>query len=198
LSSYSAPIRSAFRILSRACGTENFRRAVLARRLRRHRFAPRRGDPQRRCSISWKSAPWPGTESERIDRGRIAQLSLFRKKYLYPFEIRNESDAVSPSARRLEPGARGLECVISTRQTKLRLAHAINGVIARRRPTQDAAAAKLGVNQPKAPALANIKLDGFSVERLMIVLTALDQDVEIVIRKKPRSRAAGRISVAAG
>ncbi len=84
------------------------------------------------------------------------------------------------------------------RQTKLRLAHAINGVIARHRLTQDAAADKLGVNQPKVSALANTKLDGFSVERLMIFLTALDQDVEIVIRKKPRSRAAGRISVVAG
>ena len=83
------------------------------------------------------------------------------------------------------------------RQTKLRLAHAINSVIARRRLTQAAAAAKLGVNQPKVSALANYKLDGFSVERLMIFLTALDQDVEIVISKKPRSRAAGRISVVA-
>ncbi|MGD1035985.1 MAG: helix-turn-helix transcriptional regulator [Roseiarcus sp.] len=83
------------------------------------------------------------------------------------------------------------------RQTKLRLAHAVNGVIARRRLTQEAAAEKLGVNQPKVSALANYKLDGFSVERLMIFLTALDQDVEIVIRKKPRSRAAGRISVVA-
>jgi predicted XRE-type DNA-binding protein len=83
------------------------------------------------------------------------------------------------------------------RQTKLRLAHAINGVIARRRLTQVAAAAKLGVNQPKVSALANYKLDGFSVERLMTFLTALDRDVEIVIRRKPRSRAAGRISVVA-
>jgi hypothetical protein len=33
--------------------------------------------------------------------------------------------------------------------------------------------------------------------RLMTFLTALDQDVEIVIRKKPRSRAAARISVVA-
>ncbi|MGO9770201.1 MAG: helix-turn-helix domain-containing protein [Roseiarcus sp.] len=74
---------------------------------------------------------------------------------------------------------------------------AVNGVIARRRLTQDAAAGKLGVNQPKASALANTKLDGFSVERLMVFLTALDQDVEIVIRNKPRSRAAGRISVVA-
>jgi predicted XRE-type DNA-binding protein len=82
------------------------------------------------------------------------------------------------------------------RQTKLRLAHAINDIIAHRRLTQDAAADKLGVGQPKAPALAHYRLDGLSGERLMIFLTALDQDVGIVIRKKPRSRAAGRILVA--
>jgi predicted XRE-type DNA-binding protein len=83
------------------------------------------------------------------------------------------------------------------RQTKLRLAHAINGIIGRRRLTQAAAAAKLGVNQPKVSALASYKLAGFSVERLMGFLTALDQDVEIVIRQKPRSRASGRILVVA-
>lgn len=83
------------------------------------------------------------------------------------------------------------------RQTKLRLAHAINDVRARGRLTQAAAAAKLGVSQPKVSALANYKLDGFSVERLMTFLTALDQDVEIVIRRKPSSRGAGRISVVA-
>jgi len=43
----------------------------------------------------------------------------------------------------------------------------------------------------------NYKLAGFSVERLMNLLTALDQDVEIVIRKKPRSRKTARISVVA-
>ncbi|MBK5959523.1 XRE family transcriptional regulator [Rhodoplanes elegans] len=83
------------------------------------------------------------------------------------------------------------------RQTKLRLAHAINQVIARKRLTQAAAAEKLGINQPKISALANYRLGGYSVERLMTFLTALDQDVEIVIRTKPRSRAAGRISVVA-
>jgi predicted XRE-type DNA-binding protein len=83
------------------------------------------------------------------------------------------------------------------RQTKLRLAHAINGVIARRRLTQAAAADKLHTNQPKVSALAHYKRDGFSVERLMTFLTALDRDVEIVIRKKPRSRASARISVVA-
>jgi predicted XRE-type DNA-binding protein len=83
------------------------------------------------------------------------------------------------------------------RQTKLRLAHAINGVIARQHLTQAAAAEKLGVSQPKVSALTNYKLDGLSVERLMTFLTALDQDVEIVIKNKPRSRTAGKISVVA-
>ncbi len=83
------------------------------------------------------------------------------------------------------------------RQTKLRLAYAINRIVERRRLTQAAAAEVLGVNQPKVSALARYKLDGFSVERLMTFLTALDRDVDIVIRKKPRSRASGRISVLA-
>lgn len=83
------------------------------------------------------------------------------------------------------------------RQTKLRLAHAINGVLAHGRLTQAAAVAKLEVNQLKVSALANYKLDGFSVERLMKFLTALDQDMEIVIRRKLKSRGAGRISVVA-
>lgn len=72
------------------------------------------------------------------------------------------------------------------RQTKLHLAHAINDVLSRQRLTRAAAAAKLGVRQPKVSALANDKLEGFSVEPLMTFLTALDQDVDIVIRRKPR------------
>jgi predicted XRE-type DNA-binding protein len=82
------------------------------------------------------------------------------------------------------------------RQTKLRLAHAINTAIGDAL-TQSQAARRLGVSQPKISALANYQLDGFSVERLMTFLTALDQDVDIVIRRKPRSRSAARISVVA-
>ena len=83
------------------------------------------------------------------------------------------------------------------RQTKLRLAYALNTILDARRLTQAAAAARLGLNQPKVSALRNYRLEGFSVERLMTLLNALDQDIEIVIRKKPRSRAAARISVVA-
>jgi predicted XRE-type DNA-binding protein len=83
------------------------------------------------------------------------------------------------------------------RQTKLRLAFALNRLIEERRLTQAASAELLGVNQPKVSALLNYKLDGFSVERLMTFLTALDRDVQIVIKKKPRSQASGRIAVIA-
>jgi predicted XRE-type DNA-binding protein len=83
------------------------------------------------------------------------------------------------------------------RQTKLRLAYALNAVIDAQRLTQGLAAVRLGLNQPKVSALRNYKLEGFSVERLMTLLNALDRDVEIVIRKKPKSRPAARISVVA-
>lgn len=83
------------------------------------------------------------------------------------------------------------------RQTKLRLAWTINQLLAGRKLTQTAAGKVLGITQPKISALAKYRLDGFSVERLMILLNALDQDVEIVIRKKPRSRQNARINVIA-
>ena len=85
----------------------------------------------------------------------------------------------------------------SERQAKLRLAFALNQVLADRKLSQAAAARVMGITQPKVSALRHYKLAGFSVERLMNLLTALDQDVEIVIRRKPRSRKSGRISVVA-
>jgi len=83
------------------------------------------------------------------------------------------------------------------KQTKVRLAVAINQIIQGRRLSQTAAARRLKVNQPKVSALSNYQLDGFSVERLMNFVTALDRDVDIVIRRKPNSRKIGRIAVTA-
>jgi predicted XRE-type DNA-binding protein len=83
------------------------------------------------------------------------------------------------------------------KQTKIRLALAINHVVHNRKLSQASVARCLRVNQPKVSALSNYRLDGFSVERLMNFLTALDRDVDIVIRRKPRSRKAGRITVVA-
>jgi len=82
-------------------------------------------------------------------------------------------------------------------KTKVRLAFEINQIIENRRLSQIAAAHRLKINQPKISALANYRIDGFSVERLMNFLTALDRDVNIVIRSKPNSKRAGRILVTA-
>ncbi len=80
--------------------------------------------------------------------------------------------------------------------TKVRLAVAINRQIKSRRLTQTAAAQVLSINQPKISALKHYQLDGFSVERLMMFLTALGSD--IVIRIRPHAgRQPGRILVQA-
>ena len=109
------------------------------------------------------------------------------------------------NTERREPVTRGTGNVFvdlgfpdaAERQAKLRLAYALNQVLDRRKLSQADAAKVLGVTQPKVSALRHHKLAGFSVERLMNLLTALDQDVEIVIRRKPRSRKVARISVVA-
>ena len=74
------------------------------------------------------------------------------------------------------------------KQTKVRLAAAIGEILESRELPQAEAAKVLAISQPKISALVNYQLKGFSVERLMHFLNALDRDVEIVIRKKPRSR----------
>jgi predicted XRE-type DNA-binding protein len=81
------------------------------------------------------------------------------------------------------------------RQTKVRLAVAIQREIVAQEWSQAQAAAVLGVNQPKVSALLKCKLDGFSVERLMNFLTALGNDVEIVIKPRRGPRRPGRILV---
>jgi predicted XRE-type DNA-binding protein len=83
----------------------------------------------------------------------------------------------------------------SEKQTKVRLAVAIQQIVQARRLSQTAAAQLLDINQPKVSALVNYHVEGFSVERLLHFLNALDRDVEIVIRKKPRSRKTARIVV---
>jgi predicted XRE-type DNA-binding protein len=83
------------------------------------------------------------------------------------------------------------------KQTKVRLAVAINEIIGRQQLSQVAAARRLNVNQPKVSALLNYQLQGFSVERLMRFLTALDRDIEIVIHHKSRGGRGGRILVTA-
>lgn len=82
-------------------------------------------------------------------------------------------------------------------KTKVRLAFEINQIIQDQKLTQIAAARRLKINQPKISALINYRLEGFSVERLMNFLTALDRDVHIAVRPKRKSAKTGRILVTA-
>jgi predicted XRE-type DNA-binding protein len=59
----------------------------------------------------------------------------------------------------------------------------INEKIASRDLGQTDAGRILGLKQPKVSALANGKISGFSIERLMELLTKLGQNVEITVRK---------------
>jgi predicted XRE-type DNA-binding protein len=78
---------------------------------------------------------------------------------------------------------------------KAQLASLIRDAIKRRRLTQADAAALTGLDQPKVSALVNGRLGGFSSDRLMRCLTALGQDVEIVVRRRVRTRARGKLRV---
>ncbi len=78
---------------------------------------------------------------------------------------------------------------------KAQLASRIREIVRSSRLTQVAAAAVMGIDQPKVSALLSGRLTNFSSERLMRLLTRLGQDVEIVVKSKPRRRQRGRIRV---
>lgn len=71
---------------------------------------------------------------------------------------------------------------------KADLARAIRQLIEARGLSQREAAPLVGVAQPDLSNLFRRRLDGFSIERLSRMLTALGQDVRIVVQPKPRSR----------
>src|ERR1700674_1863982 len=69
-------------------------------------------------------------------------------------------------------------------QAKADLVHQISALIEERGLTQMQAAEVLRVTQPKISALLRGRLDGFSMDRLVRFLNALDQDVKISVRPK--------------
>jgi predicted XRE-type DNA-binding protein len=78
---------------------------------------------------------------------------------------------------------------------KAQLATHIREAIKRRKLTQATAAVMVGLDQPKISALINGRLTGFSSDRLLRCLTALGQDVEIVVKTPTRARERGRLRV---
>ncbi len=81
---------------------------------------------------------------------------------------------------------------------KAELTSRIAEIIASKGLTQAAAAALLGIDQPKVSALLRGRLSGFSTERLMRFLTVLGSNVQIVVQHRPRARGPGHLEVIAG
>jgi predicted XRE-type DNA-binding protein len=73
-------------------------------------------------------------------------------------------------------------------QAKADLVHRISVLIGKRGMSQVKAAAVLAVTQPKISALLHGRLEGFSMDRLVRFLIALDQDVRISVRSKKKAR----------
>jgi predicted XRE-type DNA-binding protein len=74
------------------------------------------------------------------------------------------------------------------RLAKAELAVRIAHIIKSRKLTQLGAAKLCGIDQPKVSKLMRGELYGFSTDQLIRFLTALGQDVEIVVRNRPGRR----------
>ncbi len=88
------------------------------------------------------------------------------------------------------------------RLAKADLAIRISQAIRARRRTQTRAAHILKIDQPKIdqPKISRLlrgQLPGFSTERLMHFLTLLGRDIEISVKRVPRSRRQGHLRVVA-
>ena len=68
-------------------------------------------------------------------------------------------------------------------------------IIRKKHLTQAQAAKMMDVDQPRVSSLLRGNLDLFSIEMLMHFLNALGQDIEIVVKPKPRSRSHGHLAV---
>ena len=83
-------------------------------------------------------------------------------------------------------------------QAEAILAQEIYTILKQRRLSQRAAAALLNLAPADVNALMKGKHTGFSIRRLALLLTKLDHDVEIVVRRKPpRARRPARLNVRA-
>lgn len=61
--------------------------------------------------------------------------------------------------------------------------------------TQTAAAARLGLSQPDVSRLMKSRPTGFSTDRLLALLTALDIDVDIVLRPASPAPNVAKVSI---
>jgi predicted XRE-type DNA-binding protein len=80
---------------------------------------------------------------------------------------------------------------------KAQLVSRMMDIMKARNLSQTALADIVGIAQPDVSNLIRGRFRGYSIDRLMSFLVALDQDVEIVVRRKPRGRTDARLTVTA-
>jgi|SRR5580704_7008391 predicted XRE-type DNA-binding protein len=79
-------------------------------------------------------------------------------------------------------------------QLKAALVVHVRRLIEARKLTQTAAAKRIGIKQPDLSNILRGHYRGYSVERLMRMLTAFDQDVEISVKPHKKAGEGGRIT----
>jgi predicted XRE-type DNA-binding protein len=79
-------------------------------------------------------------------------------------------------------------------ETKSNLVMEISKAIKKKKLTQTHAAEMFGISQPKLSELLSGRFRGYSVERLIHFLNEIGQDVDIIVKSKPRNRKA-RVAV---
>lgn len=79
-------------------------------------------------------------------------------------------------------------------ETKSNLVMEISKVIKKKKLTQTEAAEIFGISQPKLSELLSGRFRGYSIERLIHFLNEIGQDVDIIVKSKPRNRKA-RVTV---
>ena len=82
-----------------------------------------------------------------------------------------------------------------TMYIKAQLAGQIGNIVRHRHLTQQQAADILGITQPKLSGLLRGQFRGISEAKLIECLNRLGRDVEIVVRKAPRSHPQGQTQV---
>jgi predicted XRE-type DNA-binding protein len=110
----------------------------------------------------------------------------------------NRKDA---SSRRIIRGTKNVFADLGfrdadVRQVKLRLAYCLTESLDSRKLSDGAAAKVLGVSLASVRAIRSYRLRAFSIYRLMTLVTAVGYDIDIVVRRTPHSRKAGRFHVA--
>jgi len=78
---------------------------------------------------------------------------------------------------------------------KSNLIIAIKDAIAQRKLTQKEAAQLCGTDQPTLSKVFRGRMESVTIDRLASWLNALGRDVEIVVKRAPRSRRQGRLRV---